>query len=75
METNNNQLHIFRTNVTGLCPNCALHKALSEYSGIDRWTIDHEDIDCVLRVETEILSADALITLLNHHGFECSELE
>ena len=76
METNLlNQLHIFRTNVKGLCMHCPLYKALNQHSDIRKWTIDHEDIDCVLRVESGTLTAEALISLLNHHGFECAELE
>ena len=69
------QLLIFRTNVKELCTNCALYKALEQHSAISRWTIDYEDIDCVLRIESGTLTAETLIALLDQHGFECAEME
>ena len=74
-ENNHNELHIFRTNVSQLCENCSLSKALSQHAHIRQWTIDYEDIDCVLRVESNLITADAIISLLKCHGFECAELE
>jgi len=49
-------------------------KALDENTEIHRWSIDQEDIDCVLRIEST-LSADEMIELINNNNFSCTELD
>ena len=48
--------------------------ALNENAEIHRWSIDQEDKDCVLRVEST-LSKDEIIELIISHKFDCAELE
>ena len=48
--------------------------ALNENIEIHRWSVDQEDVDCVLRIEST-LSANQITELLNSHKFDCAELE
>ncbi|TRW25952.1 hypothetical protein FMM05_06935 [Flavobacterium zepuense] len=72
METT--QLYIFKTDIGKLCANCEVHKALDNHTGIQQWSIDSEDVDCVLRVSTTSLTAGAIIILINSLGHKCQEL-
>lgn len=40
----------------------------------DRWNFDLEDCDNILRVETKMIKADAVLKAIQHHGFYCEEL-
>ncbi|MDX8552190.1 hypothetical protein MK851_00940 [Tenacibaculum sp. 1B UA] len=40
----------------------------------DRWNFDLEDCDNILRVETQMVKANAVLKALQHHGFYCEEL-
>ena len=48
--------------------------ALNENTEIHRWSVDQEDKDCVLRIEST-LSKDEIIELIISHKFNCAELE
>lgn len=74
METDNNTLHIFKTDIKSICPNCEVHKALNNHQEIQHWIIDHDDIDCVLRVTSATLNPAAIIRFINTFGYHCSEL-
>ncbi|RZJ67467.1 MAG: hypothetical protein EOO50_05625 [Flavobacterium sp.] len=74
METFDN-IHIFKTNLGKLCPNCEASKTLDTLSEISLWTIDHEDIDCVLRVVSEKLRPSTIINIIKSLGYNCTELE
>jgi len=74
METTN-QIHIFKTNIKELCPNCEVHKILSNHPEIQQWSLDHEDVDCVLRIESATLTPNAIITIITQLGHECQELQ
>jgi len=47
---------------------------LDRHPGILRWTVDRYDIDKVLRIESENVSVDEVIDLLQQEGFQCEEL-
>ncbi|MBF4493356.1 hypothetical protein IRZ83_14425 [Flavobacterium sp. JLP] len=74
METNLNTIHIFKTDIGEITPNCAIRQILDNHSEIQEWSIDCEDIDCVLRVVSETLTPEEIITLINKIGHECQEL-
>lgn len=40
----------------------------------DRWNFDLEDCDNILRVETQMVKADAVLKAIQYHGFYCEEL-
>lgn len=51
--------------------------ALDAVNVITRWTVDLEDCDRVLRIETAsetVLEAATIVELMNRLGFSCSEL-
>lgn len=74
METDLNTIHIFKTNISAIDSNCAAHYALNNREDIQQWSIDCEDIDCVLRVVSEQLKPEEIITIISSLGFECQEL-
>lgn len=47
---------------------------LDEHPGILRWNVDRHDVDKVLRIESENVSANDVIGLLQQRGFLCEEL-
>jgi hypothetical protein len=70
---------VFRTNINS---GQRLHKAacrLCKLRGVCRWSVDMEDCDCVLRIETtadstEQFNEQAVIRLLTKAGLECEVL-
>ena len=52
----------------------AVKPFLDKHPGILRWTVDRHDIDKVLRIESENVSVDDVIGLLQQEGFLCEEL-
>lgn len=74
METNLNSIHIFKTNIQLITPNCVINQILTNHSDIQEWSIDLEDVDAVLRIVSETLKADEIIKLINATGYECQEL-
>ena len=65
---------IFKTDIGKLCENCQVHKTLSNHPGIRRWSIDHEDVDRVLCIDSESLSPGAVIQMIQELGHQCTEL-
>jgi hypothetical protein len=74
METDLNTIHVFKTNITTVDPACPLRKTLDDHSDIQQWSIDHEDVDCVLRVVSSVLKPETIIGMINEFGHECQEL-
>ncbi|KGO93908.1 hypothetical protein [Flavobacterium subsaxonicum] len=73
METTT-QLYIFKTDIGPLCANCEVHKTLSTHAEIQEWSIDTDDVDCVLRVASATLTPQSIIALINALGHQCHEL-
>ncbi|MEM8888477.1 MAG: hypothetical protein AAGD28_10895 [Bacteroidota bacterium] len=49
---------------------------LNGHPDIEKWTVDTEDIDKVLRIEAkDELSYDEVIAMVNYQNFNCEELE
>lgn len=70
----NNPVLVFRTNID--C-DARIHRAacrLCLLRGICRWSIDVEDCDHVLRIETETLTERDVIHVLNRAGLFCEVL-
>lgn len=74
METNLNSIHVFKTNITTIDPACEMRKTLDNHSDIHQWSIDHEDVDCVLRIVSDVLKPETIIVMINQFGHECQEL-
>jgi len=65
---------LFKTNITLEMANQSLCSLLNNNTAINSWTVDHEDIDRVLRIVSYTLSHAEIIQLLTSHGYECCEL-
>ena len=65
---------VFKTNIQSASDldNVALFLDLD--LRIRRWNIDREDIDHVLRVESDEPNPEFVISLVRHAGFWCEEL-
>ena len=48
---------------------------LDAYDSIEQWNIDLHDVDCVLRIVSDSLTPEQIISVIKHNGFECAELE
>ncbi|WP_291148071.1 hypothetical protein [Flavobacterium sp. UBA7680] len=66
---------IFATNIKTETSKNKIATFLNANKSILQWTIDQEDIDCVLRIISEKLNAGQIIDLLNFHNFDCKELQ
>lgn len=74
METNFDNLYIFGTNLQTEKDKQLISKVLNANNEIERWNIDLEDIDSVLRVESQSLTAEQIIKIITEQDFKCSEL-
>lgn len=70
------KIHIFKTNIeTKLAVN-TLKLLFNSHPGIYSWSIDLEDVDKVLRVETNnTLYQEDIIEQVTARGFYCNELK
>ena len=65
---------VFATDIRTESDLLKVSDALNENPEIHRWSIDQEDKDCVLRVEST-LSPSEIIELIISYKFDCAELE
>lgn len=75
METDINTILVFATNIKTENDKLRIGKALDQSKAILQWDIDQEDLDCVLRIETNSLEPNQIIEILNFYQFECKELD
>lgn len=68
-------IQIFKTNIKTADDKIKIAAALCTMAGIEEWSVDCEDIDCVLRVVSYTLSPSEIIKLITRTGFQCEELE
>jgi len=67
-------IHVFRTSVISEKQVRQVEPFLKTLMSNEEWNFDLEDCDKILRVETEKVTPESVITLLKSQGFECSEL-
>lgn len=65
---------LFKTDIKSEECLAKLYAILDEHEGIDKWNVDIEDQDGVLRIESFTLKHHQIIELINNHGHLCSEL-
>ena len=75
MESRIENILVFATNIKSDNDKQKIANLLDKNTEIDQWTLDQEDIDCVLRIISETLSEEQIINLLNNQNFKCSALE
>lgn len=72
----NTKLIILRTNIKTRKKLKTIVPVLDNHTSIHQWSIDIEDIDNVLRVQTnEDLQEKDVIQLVREHGFYAEDLE
>jgi hypothetical protein len=70
------QVLVFKTSVDSSADLMTVEPLLNKLlDKTERWTLDLEDCDKVLRVETESVAPDSIIEKLKLAGVACSELE
>ncbi len=68
------EILVFKTNVPDQKHFPAFSPQLESLQGVKRWTIDLEDIDKVLRIESDGISPYHVESAMNFAGYECAEL-
>ncbi|MDR3713191.1 MAG: hypothetical protein P4L51_10280 [Puia sp.] len=75
MSTETNHILIFRTNILTPADKLAVQHALDGHPQIEKWTVDLDDIDRVLRIVSRTLCCEEIVRLVSGHGYQCTELE
>ena len=65
---------VFKTNIETEDHHKEVGFLLSTHRSVIDWNIDKEDIDKVLRIESELNNSHEIITTINQAGFICEEL-
>ena len=65
---------LFKTNISCDEDKALLGAILDNHAGVQQWSVDMEDEDCVLRIISGSLSHQDIINLINNHGYDCCEL-
>ena len=68
-------IFIFKTNIQTEFDKLRIKNVLDASQKVLKWNIDMDDADRVLRVVSDSLRPEQIISLLDYVGFECSELE
>jgi hypothetical protein len=75
MENQIENILVFATNIKTETDKRNISLVLNENQAIQQWNIDLEDIDCVLRIESDTLSEQEIIDIIRNQDFKCSQLE
>ncbi len=73
-QKNNIDILVFKTNVFSEDDLMKIAELLGGEPNIFKWSIDTEDIDHVLRIESKDLSVQEVIFKVEAAGFLCNEL-
>jgi copper chaperone len=68
------QVLVFKTNLRWKKDLRQVTPALNNQPGILRWNVDQQDVDCVLRIETNQLLSQDIVQLISNSGYTCEEL-
>lgn len=66
---------VFATNIRTAADKQNISLTLDKNQAIQHWNIDQEDVDCVLRIVSETLSEEEIITIIKSQDFNCTPLE
>lgn len=75
MENQIENILVFATDIKTKSDKQKLSSLLDNNPEILLWSIDQEDIDCVLRIESPTVSEEQITTLLNNSNFKCTALQ
>lgn len=73
MDINIEHILLFKTDIRTEVDRRYIGKIMEEYQ-IDQWTVDLQDIDCVLRIVSPTLKREEVIKLIERNGYHCEEL-
>lgn len=73
MEINGLNVLLFKTNIRTESDKQFMTQ-LMQQNEINHWTVDQEDVDCVLRIVSNELQLQDVIALVSQHGYHCEEL-
>lgn len=65
---------LFKTNINCDEDKLLMGAMLGNLPGAEKWSIDTEDEDCVLRIVSRTLRHQQIIELITNHGYRCCEL-
>ncbi len=65
---------VFKTNIKTDIDRLSVKTLLDNHACIEKWNIDQQDVDCVLRIVSPTLTVQETIDLITGHGYECCEL-
>lgn len=71
---NFNHILVFKTNIQTDKDKSLIKNILDDHAEIEQWSVDTDDVDCVLRIISYSLNHKQVNNLINGHGYECSEL-
>ena len=74
MEDARMEVLVFRTDIIGKSDSENLGQILKEDSRIKTWNIDQQDIDNVLRIESNEMRPADVIEMVTRLGYLCEEL-
>lgn len=66
---------IFKTNIKTETDKIRIAQLLDTIKEIEEWSVDCDDVDCVLRVVSYILTPVQITELLAQKNFQCEELD
>lgn len=69
------QILVFKTNIRTVTELLCVQSVLNDHPHIQDWSIDQQDVDCVLRIITPALCTTDVVALITNNGFECTELD
>ena len=75
MNIDTNHILIFKTNIRTPADKLVVKDVLDDHRQIEKWTIDLDDIDRVLRIVSRTLCCRDIIQLVRQQGYQCAELE
>ncbi len=71
---NTNAILIFKTNIEIETDKTAIRELLDALA-IEKWNIDTDDSDCVLRVVSGQVSPSKILKIITETGYFCQELD
>lgn len=66
---------IFKTNIKTETDKIRIAQLLDTVKEIEEWSVDCDDVDCVLRVVSHTLTPRQITELLAQKNFQCEELD
>jgi hypothetical protein len=68
-------IHVFKTNIATEADSHVIRNVLDRHKKIEKWSIDINDTDKVLRIVSCSIHPTEIIELINNNGYQCHELE